>query len=91
MFDTASGWTLAAGLVGVVVVVSSIALVWRARVAARRGDGASARAGLLALGATLVALGIVFGEDRLVGYSLIGAGVIIAVLAAIFRSRLAGL
>ncbi len=91
VFDTASGWTLVAGLVGIVVVVCSIAFVWRARAAARRGDGASALAGLLAFGATLVALGIVFGEDRLVGYSLIGGGVVIAVLAAIFRSRPAGL
>jgi hypothetical protein len=89
--NAASGWTLVAGLIGIVVVVASVAFVWRARAAARRGDGASALAGLLALGATLVALGIVFGEDRLLGYSLIGAGVIIAVLAAIFRSRLAGL
>ena len=88
--NAASGWTLVAGLIGIVVVVASVAFVWRARAAARRGDGASALAGLLALGATFVALGIVFGEDRLLGYSLIGAGVVIAVLAAIFRSRLAG-
>jgi CubicO group peptidase (beta-lactamase class C family) len=86
-FDTASGWTLVAGLVGIVVVVSSIAFVWRARAGGRRGEGASALAGLVALGLILVALGI---EDRLVSYSLIGAGVVIAVLAAIFRSRLGG-
>jgi len=88
--NAASGWTLVAGLIGIVVVVASVAFVWRARAAARRGDGASALAGLLALAATFVALGIVFGEDRLFGYSLIGAGVVIAVLAAIIRSRLAG-
>ena len=91
MLNTASGWTLVAGLVGIVVVVCSVAFVWRARAAARRGDGGSGLAGVLALGPTLVALGIVFGEDRLVGYSFIGAGVVVAVLAAIFRSRLAGL
>jgi hypothetical protein len=88
VFDTASGWTLVAGLVGIVVVVYSIAFVWRARAGGRHGEGASALAGLVALGLIVVALGL---EDRLVSYSLIGAGVVIAVLAAIFRSRLAGL
>ena len=88
MFDTASGWTLVAGLVGIVLVVYSIAFVRRARASGRRGEGASALVGLVALGLIVVALGI---EDRLVSYSVIGAGVVIAVLATIFRSRLRGL
>jgi len=35
---------------------------------------------------TLVALGIVFGSDRLIGYSFIGAGVLLSIISAI-RSK----
>ena len=35
------------------------------------------------LGSTLVVLGIVFGSDWLIGYSLIGAGVSLAIVSAI--------
>jgi len=35
---------------------------------------------LLSIGGTLVVLGIVFGTDRLIGYSLIGAGVLLSIL-----------
>jgi len=70
-----------------VVAACSIAFLWRARAAAGSGVGASALDGLLALGPTLVVLGIIFGDDRLVGYSFIGAGVVVAVVAAVYRSR----
>jgi hypothetical protein len=43
-------------------------------------------AALVALGTILIVLGILFGEG-FTGYSLIGAGVVIAVLSVIFRSR----
>jgi vacuolar-type H+-ATPase subunit I/STV1 len=42
--------------------------------------------GLVALGSTFVVLGIVFGTDRLIGYSFIGAGVLLSVIGAI-KSR----
>ena len=42
--------------------------------------------GLVALGSTFVVLGIVFGTDRLIGYSFIGAGVLLSVVGAI-KSR----
>ena len=42
--------------------------------------------GLVALGSTFVVLGIVFGTDRLIGYSFIGAGVLLAIIGAI-KSR----
>lgn len=41
---------------------------------------------LATLGSTLVILGIVFGEDLLVGYSFIGAGVLLSIVS-IIRSR----
>jgi drug/metabolite transporter (DMT)-like permease len=41
---------------------------------------------LLAPGSTLVVLGIIFGDDRLIGYSFIGAGVLLSIISAI-RSR----
>ena len=38
------------------------------------------------LGSILVMLGIVFGEDRLIGYSFIGAGVLLSIVSAL-KSR----
>ncbi len=38
------------------------------------------------LGSTLVVLGIVFGQDRLIGYSFIGAGVLLSIISY-FKSR----
>ncbi len=40
----------------------------------------------LSLAFTLVILGIIFAEDWLIGYSLIGAGVLLSVVSAI-KSR----
>ena len=41
---------------------------------------------LMTLGSSLVVLGIVFGTERLIGYSFIGAGVLLSIISAI-RSR----
>ncbi len=38
---------------------------------------------LTTLAGTLVILGIVFGSDRLIGYSFIGAGVLLSVISVI--------
>ena len=43
--------------------------------------------GLVALGSTFVVLGIVFGTDKLIGYSFIGAGVLISIICAIKSRR----
>jgi hypothetical protein len=40
----------------------------------------------MTLGGTLVALGIVFSEDRLIGYSFIGVGILLSVISMI-KSR----
>jgi hypothetical protein len=42
----------------------------------------------MTLGSTLVVLGIVFGaQDRLIGYSLIGAGVWLSIVSAFLSRR----
>jgi len=41
----------------------------------------------ITLGSTLVILGIVFGEDPLIGYSFIGAGVLLSIVSAIKSRR----
>jgi cytochrome bd-type quinol oxidase subunit 2 len=42
---------------------------------------------LAIVGICLVVLGIIFGDDRLVGYSLIGVGVLLSVIEAIRNRR----
>ena len=42
---------------------------------------------LMTLGSSLVVLGIVFGTDRLIGYSFIGAGVLLSIIGAIKSRR----
>ena len=41
---------------------------------------------LITLAGTLVTLGIVFGSDRIVGYPLIGAGVLLSIIS-VTKSR----
>ena len=40
----------------------------------------------MTLGGTLVVLGIVFGEDRLIGYTFFGVGILLSVVS-VFKSR----
>jgi len=42
---------------------------------------------LMTLGGSLVVLGIVFGTDRLIGYSSIGAGVLLSIISVIKSRR----
>lgn len=42
---------------------------------------------LLTLGMVFVALGIIFGEDRLSGYSFIGVGVLLSIIYVIKRRK----
>jgi hypothetical protein len=41
----------------------------------------------ITLGSTLVILGIIFGEDRLISYSFIGVGVLLSVISMIKSRR----
>ncbi len=52
-----------------------------------RKGGANRLTPLAGLALACVVAGIVFGDDRLVGYSLFGAGVVIAVVDIFNRSR----
>ncbi len=42
---------------------------------------------LITLGSSLVVLGIIFGQDRLIGYSFIGVGVLLSVISVIKSRR----
>ena len=42
---------------------------------------------LTTLGSTLVVLGIIFGEDRLISYSFIGAGIMLSIISLIKSRR----
>jgi hypothetical protein len=41
---------------------------------------------LMTFGGTLVVLGIIFGEDRLIGYSFFGVGILLSVIS-VFKAR----
>ena len=54
---------------------------------ARKRKQTSQRNPLLGLGIALIALGILFSEDRLVGYSFIGIGVLLSIISAIKNKK----
>jgi hypothetical protein len=53
----------------------------------RRDRGENRLTPLAGLAFGFVVAGLVFGEDRLLGYSLLGAGVVLAVADMVNRSR----
>jgi asparagine N-glycosylation enzyme membrane subunit Stt3 len=54
---------------------------------AGRGKQYKKPSNLAILGMSLVVLGIIFGDDRLIGYSFIGVGVLLSVIDAIRNRR----
>ena len=70
-------WTLVAALATAGVMIGFLV---------GRKKSASWNSQLLTIGSTLVVLGIVLGEDRLAGYSFIGAGVIVSI-AGVLTNR----
>lgn len=72
-----AGWVLVVGIAALLVVLALAVALYRAH---EPGQGAEGR--LLALGSAFVVLGIVFGEDQMIGFGLIGAGVLISVAGA---------
>ena len=69
-------WILIAAVVGIVIPI--VLLVrWKAVGSAPKDNA------LQTLGLTLVALGIIFGDDLLVGYSFIGVGVLLSIISAL--------
>ena len=63
--------------VGIIAIAVAIAFLTRKKKQAIQDDA------LLTLGTTLVILGIIFGDDRLVGYSFIGVGILLSIISAI--------
>ena len=63
------------------VVIMVLLLISR-----RKGKQLLNPSNLLILGMSCVGLGIIFGDDRLIGYSFIGVGVLLSVIDAI-RNR----
>jgi len=63
------------------VVIMVLLLISR-----RKGKQLLNPSNLLILGMSFVVLGIIFGDDRLIGYSFIGVGVLLTVIDAI-RNR----
>jgi hypothetical protein len=69
------------------VTATGVAVVFVAVILLRRKkERAKGDSGILTLGLVLVALGIIFGDDPLIGYSFIGVGVLLSIITAI-RSR----
>jgi hypothetical protein len=63
--------------VGVTLIAVAIAFLSRKKKQAIQDDA------LLTLGTGLVVLGIIFGDDPLVGYSFIGVGVLLSIISAV--------
>ena len=80
----ASEWTLVACLAALgIVALLSVRLIQAAR--RRESRRVSTEDGFLTFGLLLVALGVVFGDDRLIGYSLIGAGLVLSLAIVWYR------
>ena len=70
---------IAVSIVALVVIVALLLI-------SRRGGRQYPRPSNLALeGMSIVVLGIIFGDDRLIGYSFIGIGVLLSVVDSILN------
>jgi hypothetical protein len=84
------GWIIAS--VGIAILMAVVGIIAIGRMLCDRKSGfplekRTFRPGLVALGGSLAALGIVFGTDRLIGYSFMGAGVVLSVISVIKSRR----
>jgi hypothetical protein len=67
--------------IAALIVIMMLLLISR-----RRGNQLLNPSNLLILGMSCVVLGIIFGDERVLGYSFIGVGVLLSVIDAI-RNR----
>ena len=67
--------------------VAFFAVVTVALLLARSEGQAVQNVPILTLAGTFVALGIIFGDDRLIGYSFLSIGLMLSVLYAVSSSR----
>jgi hypothetical protein len=67
-------------------IIALVVIVVFLLISRRKGNQLLNPSNLLILGMSLVGLGIIFGDDRIIGYSFIGVGVLLSVIDAI-RNR----
>ncbi len=67
-------------------IIALIIIVVLLIIARGRGRHYSKPSNLAILGMSLVVLGIIFGDDRLIGYSFIGVGILLSIVDTI-RNR----
>ena len=70
-------WLVIAIAVGIISFAIAIAFLTRKKKQSTRDNA------FLPLGIAFVVLGIIFGDDRLVGYSFIGVGVLLSIIGAV--------
>jgi len=70
-------WSIIAIAVGIISIAVTIVFLTRKKKQTIQDNV------ILPLGITLVVLGIIFGDDRLVGYSFIGVGVLLSIVSAV--------
>ena len=86
-----NGWIIASvGTVAIIAVVSII-MIQRMLQGKRYGflpqEGRTFNQETISLGSSLIVLGIVFGTNRLISYSFIGAGVLFLIISVIRSKR----
>jgi len=69
-----------------IAISAMVVIVVLLLISRRKGKQLLNPSNLLILGMSLVGLGIIFGDDRIIGYSFIGVGVLLSVIDAI-RNR----
>jgi hypothetical protein len=67
-------------------IIALVVIVVLLLISRRKGKQLINPSNLLILGMSFVVLGIIFGDDRVIGYSFIGVGVLLSVIDAI-RNR----
>jgi hypothetical protein len=68
-------------------IVALVVIVVLLLISRRKGNQLLNPSNLLILGMSFVVLGIIFGDDRLIGYSFIGVGVLLSVIDAIRKRK----
>jgi len=67
-------------------IIALVVIVVLLLISRRKGKQLLNPSNLLILGMSFVVLGIIFGDERVIGYSFIGVGVLLSVIDAI-RNR----
>jgi hypothetical protein len=86
-------WLVISTGIATIIALAAFLPLWKMRKERKSGfsthdERTSKRIqGFMAIGNTLVILGIIFGEDRSIGYSFIGAGMLLSVCIMIKSRR----